>query len=144
MRKHTTSIQNTYKYIQIHTNTPHNCSRRQPFCVCLYVCVSVFVVYIFRIHFSYIRFEIVGSYRRCTHSHLFFYQCPVSVRQCTVRVATLEASSQKFSEYIQNGVLREVQTIQTSLLGPRSEQTKGSLLSLASLRQPFCMYSESF
>ena len=35
-------------------------------------------------------------------------------------VAGLEASSQKFSEYIQNGCLKEAKTIQNTLWGLRS------------------------
>ena len=46
----------------------------------------------------------------------------------------------KYIRYIQNGCLKEAQTIQRTLWGRRSRPPKGMLLSLASFRQPFCMY----
>ena len=54
--------------------------------------------------------------------------------------ATANGVKFKVSEYIKNCCLKEAKTSQT----PVSRPQKGSLLSLAFLRQPFCIYSENF
>ena len=55
-----------------------------------------------------------------------------------------EAYFQKFWEYLQKGGLKEPQTIPKSVLGAAKRPREGILLSLAFLKQPFCIYSENF
>ena len=60
------------------------------------------------------------------------------------KLFAFEDSSQKFSEYTKWGCLKEAQTIQNTILGAAKRPQQRILLRLASLRQPFCIYSENF
>ena len=67
-------------------------------------------------------------------------QAPIYTTKVHKLLRSFEASSQKFSEYIQNGCIKKT----NSANDPFGAAKRVVWIILASLRQPLCIYSENF